>query len=279
MKIQIGSFRPGLGTWLWVVLGIGCGARPMTQDVNLPPLAALAPAPVLTDDLFRRDASGSIGEDDLKRVLAAPVFLEDRARLGVVPVRYQYSVDDDIPVDTLPGALVAQLENANLFDLVTEVSTDWPADGDVSGLRELAARYRSEYLLLVRHRFVDDDYTNEWAVAYLTVLGAFFVPSNTLSTRGVVEATLFDVKTGTLLFTVQERIRAESKENIWQNDRKKRNIQEQLLLTASKKLGDQVISRTRTLAAARPAPESAVQLDSQVQPGLATGDGASPQRF
>ncbi len=34
-------------------------------------------------------------------------------------------------------------------------------------LRELAARYRSEYLLLYRHRFVDRSYTNAWGWLYL----------------------------------------------------------------------------------------------------------------
>lgn len=262
----------------YLPLGPGCGAaRYAASDVALPPLAVAETSEVLTDDLFRRDASGSIGEDDLKRVLAAPVFLEDKARLGIVPVRHQYSVDDDVPLDTLPGELVSQLGDAGLFDLVTEVSTDWPADGKISGLRELAARYRSEYLLLVRHRFVDYDYTNEWAVVYLTLVGAFFVPSNTLSTRGVVEATLFDVKTGTLLFTVQERVRAESKENIWQNDRKKQTLQEELLVSASKKLSEQVILRTRALAAARPSVSPTVSGVSFSESGQPDIVGVRPQ--
>ena len=39
-----------------------------------------------------------------------------------------------------------------IFEVATEMSTDWPADGGISGLRELAARYRAEYLLLLnRH--------------------------------------------------------------------------------------------------------------------------------
>ena len=81
-----------------------------------------------------------------------------------------------------------------------------------------------------------------------------FAPSQTLESAGVLEATLFDVKTGTLLFTVFERVHAESNETIFNNDRKRRKMKEKLLTEAAEKLSAQVIEKTRRLVAARPTP-------------------------
>ena len=126
---------------------------------------------------------------------------------------------------------------------------------NVAGMRELATRYRSEYLLLYRHRFVDQSWTNGWGWAYLTVLGSLAVPSHTVETAGVLEATLFDVKTGTLLFTVFERTHEESDLNVWNNDVKLRRMKEKQVREAAVKLTDRVMSKVRSLVAARPALE------------------------
>jgi hypothetical protein len=180
------------------------------------------------------------------------VFLEPDARLGVVPVATCYEPDPDLPLAVVPHQLSQDMEDSGLFEVTTEVSTDWPTDRGISGLRELAARYRSEYLLLYRHRFVDRTYTNAWGWAYVTVLAVPFVPSQTIETAGVLEATLFDVKTGTLLFTVFERVHAESDENLWHNDRKRREMKTRLLTGAAERLSAQVVAKTRFLVAARP---------------------------
>ena len=68
----------------------------------------------------------------------------------------------------------------------------------------------------------------------------------------MVEATLYDVRTGTLLFTVFQRVHDDSQENVWQNDRKKLAMCERLLREATDKVTDQVISKLRRLVAARP---------------------------
>lgn len=241
-----------------LALSAGCGARAALR-ADMEPLAlaadgpAAAPAP-LTQDHFQRDTAGSISEEDLRTVLAAPVFLEDRARIGVVPVANRYEPDADLPLAGAPGVLGEVLADSGLFELTTEVSTDWPTGGGISGLRELAARYRAEYLLLYRQRFIDDTHTNAWALMWLTVVGGFFVPQETIEVAGVVEATLFDVRTGTLLFTVYERVRTVSDETIWQNDRKRRDLKRGLLDQAAGKLAERVVEKTRQLAAARPAP-------------------------
>jgi hypothetical protein len=238
-----------------VVLGCGCGGMRKALQVDMKPLAleeSKAPG-ILKENHFTRDNAGSISEQNLRKVLAAPVFLEGSARLGVVPVATCYEPDPDVPLAVVPQELSKSMEDSGLFDVTTEVSTDWPADRGVSGLRELAARYRSEYLLLYRHRFVDRSYTNGWGWAYFTIVGALFVPSQTMETAGVLEATLFDVKTGTLLYTIFERVHDESDENIWHNDRKRREMKTRLLEEAAKKLADRVVQKARRLAAARPA--------------------------
>lgn len=233
---------------------VGCGASKMLHPRMKPLNLTGKKAKKKPTNPFKRDRIGGITEERLHKLLEAPVFLEGGARLGVVPVSTGYAVDRDLPLVSVPASVSTAVQEAGLFEVATEVTTDWPADRGVRGLRELAARYRCEYLLLYRHRFVDRQWTNGWAALYLTVIGAFMVPSHTLETAGVLEATLFDVKSGSLLFTVYERVVARSDENVWQNDRKRRQLKQGLLDTAAKKLAAQVVGKTRRLADARPAP-------------------------
>ncbi|HEY3353398.1 MAG TPA: hypothetical protein VGQ83_09130 [Polyangia bacterium] len=230
----------------------GCAASRPALRAELAPLP-LGPAAVANEqDLFRRDGSGSISEEDLKRALAAPTFLRAGARVGVVQVASRYEMNGELPLAVVPGELSQSLESSGLVDSTTEISTDWPCDRGISGLRELAARYRSDYLLLYRHRFVDRSYTNAWGWLYATVVGVLVVPSQTLETAGVLEATLFDVRSGTLLFTVFERVGAVRTANVWHNDRKRRDQHADLLRRAAARVADQVIGKARRLATKRP---------------------------
>ncbi len=244
-----------------VALQPGCSAanKSMSARADLRPLLspADAPAAALARSHFQRDRSGSISEEDLQRVLAAPVYLEADARVGVVQVRERYQTDQELPLSGVPAQLTTALQDAGLFDVATEVSAEWPADSGIGGLRELAARYRAEYLLLYRHRFVDEAYLNAWGWAYLSVVGVFFVPAETVQAAGVMEATLFDVRTGTILYTVFERVRGDVDANVWNTDRKRSALKEGLLHKASERLCEKVVSKARVLAAARPAPASA----------------------
>ena len=260
MRSPIHAPLLGLGLALAAVLclsgGTGCGASRPALRAEMEPLAleGARPAPV-TRDHFARDGSGSISEEDLQRVLDTPVFLRDRARLGVIPVKTRYAPDADLPLTPVPDTLALALEESGLFDVTTEISTDWPSDRGISGLREMAARYRVEYLLLYRQRFVDRTYTNAWALMWPTFIGIFVTPSQTMETAGVVEATLFEVRTGTLLFTVYERVQTLSDENIWHNARKRRAMKARLLAKAGDELAARVVEQSRRLAAARPRPE------------------------
>lgn len=246
-----------------------CGLAKPHLRAHMKPLPLQTPKPLKTN-VFKGDKTPIISELDIARVLDAPVFLEDRARIGVVPVATGYKIDKDLPVTHVPGELSDALEGSRLFEVTTEVSTDWPAGSGIPGLRELASRYRCEYLLLYRHRFVDRDWVNGWGAMSLTILGTFFVPMNTLETAGVLEATLFDVRSGTLLFTIYERVHARTDENVWQNDRKRRELKERLLSKAALKLADQVVAKTRLLAAARP--------DPQASPKATTDSGVVERR-
>lgn len=242
----------------------GCAAA--HKSAALPPLAlaeAAAEAPaaptLLTENHFARDAVGALSEAQLRDILQAPVFLEEKARVGVVPVREGYGADEELPLAGVPGALANTLDETGLFEVVSEVSTDFPATGSVAGLRELAARYRADYLLLYRHRFVDSVYASGWAWTWATLVGPLFAPANVLEAEGVVEATLFDVKTGTILFTTFERIRERKEESVLDTPRKQKELKERMLQEATSKIGDAVVAQMQRLAAARPK-EAAVAL-------------------
>lgn len=240
----------------------GCAAAG-PRHVAMAPLfsetsADRAPAPVeLEENYFQRDRTTALSEAELHRILEAPVFLSERARIGIVPVSDRYDVESQIPFEDVIAKLGTRLSSEGQFEAVTEISTDWPAQGSVAGLRELAARYRTDYLLLYRHRFVDHDYQNAWTLFYPTIIGAFIVPAQTMESNGIMEATLFDVKTGTILFTAFERVHGSEEENVWHGDRKRRRRQRDLLEAASHDLARQVVEKVGVLMAARPDPRAA----------------------
>lgn len=243
----------------FALLGSACGAAQSAPlRASMEPMAmATAPEPPpreLTENHFATDRTGNLTEAELVEILEAPVFLEDRSRVGVVPVATAYEVDEDIPLPQVPSALGDALEKTGFFDVATEVATGWPTDGGVAGLRELAARYRVKYLMLYRHRFVERERVNAWGWTYPTVIGLVAAPATTMELAGVMEASLFDVRTGTILFTVQERVHDEMRTNIWHNGTKRRRMKERMLTDATKNLTDEVTSKVRRLVAARPEP-------------------------
>lgn len=250
---------------LFVVIAtasLGCAAT-RSAAADFRPLSFEASPPAVTplvENHFVRDRA-AVGEPELRAILAAPVFLEEHARVGVLPVATRYEVDDGVPVQPAPAELVAALEGSGLVELATEVSSEWPIERGLPGLRELAARYRTEYLLLVRHRFVDVTRPNPAAAAYLTLIAALFVPGTNIETSGVLEATLFDVKTGTILFTVSERVRGEVASvplavEVWTERQHQRLVTE-----GTKRLADEVLARMRRLVASRPDEGGAVSAE------------------
>lgn len=230
----------------------GCAAiRPQARMPQLEPLALASAPAILEQNHFARDQL-AMGEPELRAILEAPVFLEENARIGVVPVRSGYAPDDAVPVEGAPATLTDALEGSGLFELASELSTDWPTTSGTAGLRELAARYRTEYVLLYRHRFRDETYANGLAAGFITLIGALFLPGTSIDSAGVLEATLFDVKTGTILFTIHERVRREAIAPPPGVETKIGHLHREMVGEAAKKLADQVLVRCQRLVASRP---------------------------
>ena len=128
------------------------------------------------------------------------------------------------------------------------VSEAVPVEQDV-----LAARYRTEYVLLYRRRFADVTHANGFAVGFVTLIGALFLPGTTIESAGVLEATLFDVKTGTILFTVHERLRSEAISPPPGVETRLALMHRQMVKDAATKLAEHVLLRCQRLVATRPA--------------------------
>lgn len=204
----------------------------------------------LTQNHFDSDRSQNVSEGELRKILDSPVLLEENARVGIVPVQMRHEVDHDLPLEEVPSALGEALKGTDYFQTTTEVATDWPLDSGLAGLRELAARYRSEYLLLYRHRFVKRGRVNAWGWTWPTVVGLFATPGKTMEMAGVLEATLFDVRTGTILFTAYERVHDQRITNIWHNRHKRREMKSGMLKRAADGLSDKVAHKVRRLVVA-----------------------------
>jgi hypothetical protein len=212
------------------------------------PLAPVSEVPPpLAQNHFQSDRVSGLSEDALGAILAAPVFLPKDSRVAVVRVQDRYALDAELPLEGITAELQRTLERSGHFEAATEASADWPADSGISGLRELAARYRADYLMLYRHRFVERTSVNHFAWLYPTLIGIFATPSITVETAGVLEATLLDAKTGTLLFTAFERVSGDGWADVASTDDKLRVLQAGLLEKAAAKLVSQVAALTQRL--------------------------------
>jgi hypothetical protein len=74
------------------------------------------------------------------------------------------------------------------------------------------------------------------------------------------------VQTGTLLFTLYERVHSQNVMNLWNNDHKLRAIKEGLVARAASKLAEDVVGKSRHLAALRE--KDASQGTTQANVGL-----------
>ena len=85
----------------------------------------------------------------------------------------------------------------------------------MEALREIAARYRLRYLILYREVLAKKTTLNAWAWGYATAVGALFLPGQDHHVYGYIEASMFDVKTGLLMFTTRRAISADDSSNTW----------------------------------------------------------------
>jgi hypothetical protein len=116
--------------------------------------------------------------------------------------------------------MVGRLRKDAAFSLVTEMMPIPSGALGMEALREAAARYRLRYVILYREVLAKKHHANPWAIGYATVVGAAFLPGQQQEVYGYIEATMFDVKTGLLMFTTRRAIVASQRANEWNTDDK-----------------------------------------------------------
>jgi hypothetical protein len=253
-------------TVLLVLFAGACAARSVHVQ-QLTPAAAVVPAP-LTQSLFSRDPQGQLTEPSLQRILAAPLEVDFPARVGVLPIltatSWRGPGPDYARVPAGAGPLLAALRGAEQFSLLTAVMPIPSGALGMEALREIAARYQLRYLLLYREMVDRHTRANAWTAGYITLLGALFLPGRTLEVGGYIEASLFDVKTGLLLFTVRRRVHAERTSNEWSNERKLDLLRDKVVAAEAPDLAKEVRS-----AAARFAEAAALENKRRAAPAAA----------
>jgi hypothetical protein len=196
--------------------------------------------------------TGSLSEDDLQRVLEAPIDLELPARVGVVPLAEPFEPKTSVPLGIRSTAshhfAKALMGNAS-FSQVTDISTDLPNVGGIEGLRVIAARYRLRYLVLYSERFEDETHLNGWAWLYPTVLGMFIAPGVTVESKGFAQADFLDVRTGTILFSVIEPLDVKESARMIGAARTHREYQASAAAEGARMLAKRVHVQTNALVA------------------------------
>lgn len=257
-------------------LAAGCGAAKRYQSAPAAVTAATAAAKpaALQRSVFSRDPQGQISEAELQKILSAKIDLELPARVGVLGV---VAADDwrgpSPSYEMAPAALgdlTDALRKGELFTLVTEMISIPSGALGMEALRELAARYQLRYILLYRERLVDDSTANPWMWGYATLVGALFLPGSSLHVRGYVQASLFDVKTGLLLFTVRRRVAAEESSNIWHQDRKLARMRRQVATRVAGELAKDIRRATHRF-------QRAAQLENTNRKTASTTRAPAPQ--
>ena len=229
----------------------GCaGSARMPESPSAPPSAA--PAPALERSLFSRDLTGSVAEDDLQKILASQLDLAFPARVGVVTLGEAFRAEASAPVGqqaVLGPTMTRALEGSPHFSHVTDVSTGLANPHGVEGLRTIAARYRVRYLLLCNVVTEDTSHLNNWAWLYPTIVGFFVAPGVTVGSQGLLEASLMDVKSGTVLFTATEPFESSSAAWVIGSSRHHTKVDSKAVSEAASRLARSVLSQTNAVAA------------------------------
>jgi hypothetical protein len=202
---------------IYVVFVMACaGAKPQMSSARAAaPMTAPQP---LDRSLFARDPNGQLSEDALQKILESPIEIALPARVGVLPIQTARDWRGPGPDDRVPAGVasfVTTLRRDAQFSLVTQTMVIPSGALGMEALREIAARYRLRYLLLYREVLAKHERLGPWAWGYPTVLGAFFLPGQRQEVYGYVEASMFDVKTGLLMFTTRRAITASQTTNRW----------------------------------------------------------------
>jgi hypothetical protein len=214
--------------------------------------AEAAPAP-LQQSVFARDPHGQLTEEALQKILAAPIELALPSRVGVLPIATATDwrgpgPDERVPAGVAP--LVERLRSDGAFSLVTQTMVIPSGALGMEALREIAARYRLRYLLLYREVIAKETTLNAWAWGYATGLGALFLPGRDQHVYGYIEASMFDVKTGLLMFTTRRSILAQDSTNNWHNQQKLDTLASNVVAKFAPELAGDVLADLRRFAAA-----------------------------
>lgn len=217
------AFTFGLLTAVTLVLGTACGVSKAAYTSRAMPAPSAAPVPatpkVLERSVFARDPQGQLTEERLQEILSSELELDLPARVGILPIVDAKDWRGPGPLyDSAPAAmaeLVRGLRGSEPFTLVSEMMPIPSGALGMEALREMAARYKLRYIILYRERVGTKKRANPWVAGYITGIGALFLPGDTLHVGGFVEATLFDVKTGILNFTVRRRVTGKRVTNSW----------------------------------------------------------------
>lgn len=200
-----------------------CGAKqhmataPMAAG-TAPPMPTQVAPPPLEKSLFDKNPQGQLTEEALQKILAAPIELELPARVGLLPIMTATDWRGPGPDARVPSGvapLVKELRKDKAFSLITQTMVIPSGALGMEALREVAARYRLRYLMLYREVLAKGSRLNAWAWGYATVVGALFLPGKRQEVYGYTELSMFDVKTGTLMFTTRRAITASQRSNQW----------------------------------------------------------------
>jgi rhombotail lipoprotein len=220
------GFALSLALILGLVAGAGCGASQKMASSAM--AAAQAPAmpnapPPLDRSLFDRDPKGALTEESLQKILAAPIELDLPARVGLIPIMTATDWRGPGPDNRVPSGvepLLNELRQSKHFSLLTQTMVIPSGALGMEALREIAARYRLRYVLLYREVLANDSMMTAVAWGYATIVGAFFLPGKRQEVWGYTEVSMFDVKTGTLMFTTRRAIAASQRTNQWHQKEK-----------------------------------------------------------
>lgn len=248
------SFSRALVIVCLVVVGACASARPhmASARVAAEPAAAGMPAP-LDRSVFDKNPHGQLTEDALQKILASPIELSLPSRVGVLPISTAKDWRGPSPDDRVPAGVanfVDTLRRDAAFSLVTQTMVIPSGALGMEALREVAARYRLRYLLLYREVLARKTRLNPWAAGYATLIGALFLPGQKHEVYGYIEASMFDVKTGLLMFTTRRSINAAQKANVWYGDVKMDRLASNATSKFSVDLATDVLTDLRRFAAA-----------------------------
>lgn len=250
-------------------------AMPMAQAATMagPP----APPPPLDRSVFARDPNGQLSEEMLQKILASPIELDLPSRVGVLPIitatdwRGPSPDYERVPVGVSP--LVGRLRRDAAFSLVTEMMPIPSGSLGMEALREAAARYRLRYVILYREVLAKKHHQNAWTWGYATIFGALFMPGKQHEVYGYIEATMFDVKTGLLMFTTRRSIMATRRSNEWRTNDKLSQLASDAVASFAPDLAQDLLLDVRRFANAAVAENAKKtgQQDLVQMPGVSGG--------